>query len=194
MSWFKNLKDKISSKDQDSQNLTDVIRGIQWAVNSANHATENQYIDIIQRFFEKQDDGSYKAVEVDIAIDSNHRAKVPLLSLVNPNGLFLNKMKVDMSVCIDKTGLKNFVKDNGNLSDVTRCSFNVSFANKNKGNVHLSMEFESCPVPEGVSRVIENLTNNIQPYKPSGSTVDSVVDTKPSNPEEIDIHKKENHE
>lgn len=188
MSWYQNLKNKCKTKKPEPQNLTDVVRGIQWAVNSANHATENQYIDTIQRFFDIQEDGTYKAVEVDIAIDDRHHTKIPLLALVNPNGLFLKKMKVDMSVCIDKTGLKNFIKDKG-LSDVTRSSFNVSFTNKGKNDVQLSMEFESCPLPEGVSRVIENLTNNIQPHKPEPVVKEETrtpVEPEPSE-KELDI-------
>lgn len=172
MSWFANLGKKCN-KNEGNQNLTDVVRGIQWAANSANHATENQFIATLQRFFEKQEDGTYKAIEVEIAIDENHTTKVPLLSLVNPNGLFLKKMQVSMAVKIDQTALKNILKhDTQEESDVTRSSFNVSFSSKHKdvtkrGDViHLEMEFNACEdLPEGVARIVEHFTNKIQPCK-----------------------------
>jgi len=168
MSWFSNLKPKKESECQ--HNLTDIIRGIQWAVNSAINATENQYISTVQKFFDIQSDGSYKAKEVDIKIDETNYMKIPLVSLINPNGLMLKKMKVDMAVKIQNSTVKNLLKHDVNEeSDITRSSFGVSFSAKAKENngdvIKLSMEFESSDSPEGVSRILEQLTNTIQPYK-----------------------------
>ncbi len=159
----------FSSKKKEEHNLTDIVRGIQWAVSSAIQATESQYITTLKRFFEKQEDGTYKAIEAEIVIDDEHSMKVPLISLVNPNGLILKKMKVDMVVKVDGTTIKNVLDANdGKETDITRSSFKVSFNQKNKDNgktVGLTMEFDSSESPEGVSRVLEQLTNNIQPQK-----------------------------
>jgi hypothetical protein len=170
MSWFSNLGRK--KKKEPSQNLTDVVRGIQWAVNSAVHATENQYISTMQRFFEKQEDGTYKAIEVEIKIDEQHTTKVPLLSLVNPNGLLLDKMKVEMAVKIKQTNVKHIYKDDiKEESDVSRSCFDVTFCSKNNDvtkrgdTIKLSMEFVAGNLPEGIARVMEHINNQIQPNK-----------------------------
>ncbi len=189
MSWFANLGKKCK-QDEPAQNLTDVVRGIQWAVNSANHATENQFIATLQRFFEEQEDGTYKAIEVELTIDEKHSTKVPLLSLVNPNGLFLKKMQVNMAVKIDKTNLKNILKhDTEEESDITRSCFNVSFSSKHKditkrGDViHLDMEFDACDLPEGVARIVEHFTNKIQPCKKEEKIISPEPSTPPAEPE-----------
>lgn len=188
--WSFGLKKK--QRNQENTSLTDIVRGIQWAVNSAIQSTENQYIATLQKFFEKQEDGSFKAVEVDIGIDDNHFMRVPLISLVNPNGLILKKMGVEMVVKIDRTQVKNIYKeDTDEESDVTRSSFNVSFSSKNKAGsgdvIKLNMEFEATESPEGVSRILEQLTNNIQPHKKiateevTGDAPENITENPPEN-------------
>lgn len=167
----------------ENQDLTNVVRGIQHAIASTYSQVANQYIFLIDQFFEEQDDGTYIPLMVRIDIDDKHHMRVPLISMVAPQGLVMKRVQVDMSVKLEKAQ----VKDATSLADNSRAersSFKVSIAPKTGNSARrdsrvtdVSMVFEAGDPPEGIMRIIEQYANNIQPLPSPDS--DPTTDDEP---------------
>ncbi len=155
-----------------SQQLTDITRGMHHAASSTMSMVAQQYIYMLEQFFDKQDDGSLRAKMVRVDINDKHFMLVPLISLVAPKGLTLKEMNVEMSVRMEEADIKKATHDIDE-SDATRSSFKVNLAPKPKGDhevtrrpsdiIDISLSFASNEPPEGVMRIIDQYTNLIDP-------------------------------
>jgi hypothetical protein len=159
MSWFTHNNTK--KEEESNSSLSDVVRGIQHAVNTAVESTEKHYITTMQKFFDKKDgEEVYKPKMIEMEVAEGQTMKIPLISLMAQNGLMLEEMKVNMTIQVKSTE----VKTNNNIN---RTSFSVVAAPNEhkitKGNmVQVEMKFKAGDSPEGVERIAETLTNLIE--------------------------------
>lgn len=168
---FTFLKRKKASESGalNTNTLADIARGMQHAVNSAAELADQQYLRLFELYFEDNDKKQAVPRMKEFVLPNGKVISVPLISLVPPAGLNLERMKVQMAVRIDKTEVKQATKE-GALDHVTRTSFQVSFSprkgaaeERNQNVMDVEMEFTAGDEPEGVARVIEEYINGVIP-------------------------------
>lgn len=161
------------------QKLTDITRGLQAAAAETNALVADQFIRILSEYFDRHEDGTLEARMVRVQLDDNFYSLVPLVSLVSPSGLALERMRVQLSIRLEEAReervnllkrLKNAADVDGD-GDVTRSDFKVSLSPRDgkqgkrrpSDHVHIDLEFKSLETPESIMRVIETYTNMIAP-------------------------------
>lgn len=155
------------------ESLAALTRGIHHAASSTFSMLSQQYIQMLGQFFEqkKDPDGNLKlfARMAYVKISDTTETAVPLISLVAPKGLALERMKVCMSVRIEDMESKRVTFDE-DATDIDRLSFKVSVSPRTKIGqrrasdvTDIEMEFSAGDPPEGVMRMIEAYTNLIEP-------------------------------
>jgi len=166
--WLSKLF-RRKKKAMNTQKLTDITRGMHHAASTTTAMIAQQYIMMVDQFFDSLPDGSIRAKMAKIFIDDNNYMLVPLVSLVAPKGLNLEKMKVHMSVQISQAEIKDATSEYDN-SAADRTSFTVTLSPKSRGGerrrsdvVDIEMEFSATDPPEGIMRLIEQYTNRILP-------------------------------
>ncbi|OIQ85581.1 hypothetical protein GALL_325810 [mine drainage metagenome] len=153
-----------------SSQLSDITRGLYHVASSTTAMVAQQYIHILQQFFDQMDDGTLQAKMAKVAVDDVHFIMVPLISLVSPTGFNLDKMKVGLAVRVDGVDVKQATHP-ADDSDVTRSSFSVSISprpdqtDRHGDAMTIDLEFISHAPPEGVMRIIDSYTNLIRPLK-----------------------------
>lgn len=178
-------KDKMNS-----QMLTDITRGIHHAVNTTGTMISQQYIMMLQQFFDTLEDGSIVAKMVKVQVDEQHDMMVPLVALVAPQGIALDKMRFELSVQITESELKRATHEVDGLN-AERCAFKVNLSPKSSDSarrrseiVDVEMQFTRSDAPEGMHRIIEQYANMIQPYKPRPEDEENTVPHPPNQPPE----------
>lgn len=164
-----------------ASDLCDITRGLQEAAAATNNLIAQQYIKLFDQFFDYDVEAlgtPMKAKMVEVAMDDQHKMQVPLIALVSPRGLALERMQVDLSVRIQHT---ETTKASENLQ---RECFYVTVGGQNKRSgdardpdeVQIRMQFQACEPPEALNRLIEEYTNLISPKRapdPTPHTGDS---------------------
>jgi hypothetical protein len=154
------------------QALTDVTRGMHHAALATSNMLANQYLYLLGQFFDEDESGQMRAKMVDVQIDDTHSMKVPLISMVAPKGIVMDKMKVAMSVRMEEADVKDATHDLDN-SSATRASFKVQLSPRSDGGalgrqsdiIDIEMEFSAIDPPEGIMKVIDEYVNLITPYE-----------------------------
>jgi hypothetical protein len=163
-----------------ASDLCDITRGLQEAAAATNNLIAQQYIKLFDQFFDYDPDDlgtPMKAKMVEVALDAQHSMRIPLVSLVAPRGLALERMQVDLSVRIQATELAtaSHTLENGEIQSerffVTVGSDKRSEQGRDPNEIQISMQFQACEPPEAINRLIEEYTNLISPYRPSPATV-----------------------
>jgi hypothetical protein len=155
--------------------LADITRGLQDAAAAANNLIAQQYIKLFDQFFDYDAEAlgaPMKAKMVDVAMDDRHTLSIPLITLVSPRGLALERMQVDLSVKIQNTELADasHVLENSALKH-ERFMVTVGAQNKRQGDhrdpdeVQIRMQFQACEPPEALNRLIEEYTQLITPCR-----------------------------
>lgn len=158
-------------KQMNAQMLTDITRGIHHAVNTTGSMIAQQYIMMFQQFFDSDEDGTITAKMVKVQFDDKHDMLVPLIALVQPQGISLEKMRFELSIQISESELKRATHEVDNFN-AGRTSFKVLLSPKSGDSerrhtdiVDVVMEFSRSEPPEGIARLIEHYTNMIRPYE-----------------------------
>lgn len=170
--------------------LRDITRGLQEAAAATNSLIAQQYITLFDQFFDHDPDAlgaPMKAKMVEVAMDGQHMIRVPLITLVAPKGLALERMQVDLSVRVRSTEIKTALAE---AADAHACArFKVSIgAQARRGDgrdpdeVQIRMQFQACEPPEALNRLIEQYTNLIVPTprdnpQPPGADSNEYVET-----------------
>lgn len=159
-------KEPIATSD-----LCDITRGLQEAASATTGLIAQQYIRLFDQFFDydsQQLGAPMKAKMVEVAMDDRHTLKIPLITLVAPRGLALERMQVDLSVRIQNTRPAP-----GQCSDSAHQRFFVKVGQQNRrqgeardpDEVQIRMQFQACEPPEALNRLIEEYTNLISPFR-----------------------------
>ncbi|WP_342651522.1 DUF2589 domain-containing protein [Pseudomonas sp. REB1044] len=157
-----------------SSDLRDVTRGLQEAAAATNTLIAQQYLRLFDQFFDfdpEQPGLPMRAKMVEVAMDDAHLLRIPLIALVSPKGLALERMQVDLSVHVKDAQARQEALRQAN--DPTSCShFKVTVgaqARRGEGRdpdeVQIRMQFHACEPPEAINRLIEEYTNLIQPVR-----------------------------
>nr|WP_232239692.1 DUF2589 domain-containing protein [Pseudomonas alkylphenolica] len=153
-----------------ASDLCDITRGLQEAAAATNQLIAQQYIKLFDQFFDYDAQAlgtPMKAKMVEVAMDDQHTMQVPLIALVSPRGLALERMQVDLSVRIQNT------ETTPASEDLQRERFYVTVGGQNKRSgdardpdeVQIRMQFQACDPPEALNRLIEEYTNLISPRR-----------------------------
>lgn len=163
--WSKNSKRKSGDN---AMTLSDVVRGIQYCVNSCIEIVERHYLNTIQKFITEEDGIETKRVY----LDKTHYMDIPLICLTDHNALEIDKMKVKMKVNIRDMDLKQTIlepeggrKGEGDSYALSRTTMLVDVCNVSREddntNMEIEMTFKSSNPPESLSRMLETLNNNL---------------------------------
>jgi hypothetical protein len=174
--WFERRRKRKMAMQH--QKLTDITRGLQAAAAETNALVADQFIRILSEYFERHEDGTLEAKMVRVQLDDKHYSLVPLVSLVAPAGLALDRMRVQLSIRLEdaeeeRTGLLQRLNLDGKHEEeaVSRSQFKVSLSPRSKGkgkgrpsdHVNIDLQFKALETPESILRVIDTYTNMIAP-------------------------------
>ena len=157
--------------NQSSQTLSDLIRGLQHSVNAAMEMIETRNIELLGRYF--TEDGV--PLKKRIWVDEKTAVDVPLISIVNPSTVNIKEVEMDFHVNVLDVDLKKKVAQGGfNTGDkavefdnrLKRSKLEVSFDGKNDhSSMHVKIKFEATPIPEGLSRIVDEYDKTIATYE-----------------------------
>lgn len=169
--WPGNWRRAPTSSSDEEQHvnrhkLSHLTRGIQDAVQDAQAVAGQQLIHVLKSFFDP--DGEQwvpKVVRLEVA--PGQQMDVPLISLVTPRAYFLDEMTVDMAIRLLPDEVKRAVVEGNSRAERGSYSFDMLPSGKQGDSscVRLTMKFGSQEPPEGIMRLIEDLTNTITPFK-----------------------------
>ncbi len=158
----------------DIQTLSDITRGMQYAVNTTQEVLEHHYQKMLDRYF----DASGNPVTTTFNIAQGRVVEAPLITLISPASLALEEMTVEMSIRVNNSSVKEMNKEHventhSSSFQTTRSSFQVSLAppaeqGRSEDVIDIIMKFKKGDTPEGVSRIIDEFTSQILPK--SGET------------------------
>ncbi|MCO7513844.1 DUF2589 domain-containing protein [Pseudomonas guariconensis] len=154
-----------------SSDLSDITRGLQEAAAATNTLVAQQYIRLFDQFFDYDPNalGSpMKAKMVEVAMDGQHSLQIPLITLVSPRGLALERMQVDLSVRVNGLDAGAAVESGavgGTRFQVTVGAGGRRTDQRDPDEVQIRMQFQACEPPEAINRLIEEYTNLILPRR-----------------------------
>lgn len=137
--------------DEVENSLNSLVEALHSAVTEATFITEQQHIDRLRRFFDK--DGTPKMMKFENPLSPDKKVfEVPMICLAPMNSIQIEEMEVEVKVRMNK--IKNNCGSNGDRKSITIDS--TSWLPSSKEKVKLRIKFKSADVPEGFSRLIEN--------------------------------------
>lgn len=152
---------KEALNEQERQTLSDVIRGMQYCVNTAAEITEQHYLSQLSEYFDQ--DGN--PVMFTYRNNRDEIVEIPVFTLMNHNELLLNEINVKMAIPIKYSELKTQEIEETSIEDymISRSTFYLdSLATSphgKGGEIEIEMRFRSGERPEAVSRIIDELMN-----------------------------------
>lgn len=157
--------------NQSSQTLSDLIRGLQHSVNAAMEMIETRNIELLGRYFTEEGVPLKKR----IMVDDKTAVDVPLISIVNPSTVNIKEVEMDFYVNVLDVDLKKKAAQAGfNTGEkpvefdnrLKRSKLEVSFDGKNDhSSMHVKIKFEATPIPEGLSRIVDEYDKTIATYE-----------------------------
>lgn len=164
--------EKASSVD-----LSDIIKGMQKAVNEAQKLLEMHSLKSLRNFF--HEDGEPKTIELHLAGDDY--LEVPVLALASHSSLMIDRLSMEFEAKIEQVGIhdaEDLLKavtrsgeigadeDSGGNAQEQTAVFGIGFAGEPNGNViKVKMEFAAAKQPEGLSRILDEYNKLVVPYR-----------------------------
>lgn len=156
---------------KNTQALSDLIRGLQHSVNAAMEMIETRNIELLGRYF--TEDGV--PLRKRIWVDKKSAVDVPLISIVNPSTVnikevemdfYVNVLDVDLKQKEAQAGFKKGDEDINFDNRLRRSKLEVSFDGKNnQSRMHVKIKFEAAPIPEGLSRIVDEYNKTISTFE-----------------------------
>ena len=149
------------ANSDNAQTLSDIIRGMQYAVGQAQETLQRQQYDMLTRWF---DSATGKPHEVFVTLRDGKTVHVPIVTLMPPGMLAIDELEMDFSVRVASSEVKPAKDGSGD----DRASFNVFFSGSGgpddgASSVKIRMKFKAVDEPESAARVRELLCATIQP-------------------------------
>lgn len=153
-----------------SQTLSDLVRGLQHSVNTAMEMVETRNVELLGRYFSPKGEPIRRRLNIndETAVD------VPLISIVNPSTINVKEVEMDFSVQIVSSELRRKQPQEGFQAGETstdfannlkRSNLEISFdGKKDNSRMQVHIKFESKPIPEGLSRIIDEYDKTITPF------------------------------
>lgn len=169
MGFSKWISKKKKTKREDSGiTLSDVIRGLQFCVNSSSEIMEQHYLTTVDKYI---DANTQKPLAKRFHINDDYAMDVPLICLSDHHSLYIDELDVRLNVNLKDMDIKEatapYQGDNKEFS-VDRSSFLVELSNvtqdkKGNSNMDVKLKFKATEPPEALSRVLEKLDNAVMP-------------------------------
>lgn len=160
-----------SKKTNEAQTFADLIRGLQHSVNAAMEMIETRNIELLGRYF--NDDGT--PFKRRLSVDESTQVDIPLISIVNPTSVNIKEVEMDFSVEISTSALKCKNPQKGFLQGnqmtqynmgLERSSLEIGFGGKKDASrLNVKVKFEAQPIPEGLSRIIDEYDKTIMTFQ-----------------------------
>lgn len=160
--------EKKLQEEQQLQTLSDVIRGMQYCVNTAAEITEQHYLSQLSDYFDE--DGN--PVMFTYRNSTGQIVEIPVFTLMNHAELLLNEINIKMSLPMKYSEVKTEEVSSNAVEDfkVSRSVFyldNLATTPKGRqGEIEIEMRFKSGERPEAVSRIVDKLMNIGVQYTP----------------------------
>ncbi len=158
------FKKKRSTEKENMTTLSDIIRGLQFCVNSSAEIMQQHYLTVADKYTDSETE---RLLTKRIKINDGYYMDVPLICLSDHHSLYIDEMNVKMNVNINDMALKEAeaaLNGGGEDFSVARSSFSVELGSGEKddgSNVGINIKFKSTPPPEAFARIIEKLDNMI---------------------------------
>lgn len=159
------------------QTFSDIIRGMQHAVNSAQEILQDHQFRLLQSYF-NQEDGS--PLMTFILLPDGRQVSIPKISLIPQNMLAIDELDMAFSVTVGSSEVKTFKNDLEEVlpKEQSRSSFEVAFARRvqqentdkktnndfssdNRDTIDVKIKFKAIPLTEGAARVQDLLNIGI---------------------------------
>ena len=176
-------KDTKKKSENTDQTISDIVRGMQYAVNTAQEVLQDHQFRLMKKYFNTK---TGRPLMRHIVLPDGREVSIPLLTLIPSNILSIDELEMNFSVKIASAFVKTFEDkievDNGKeiIEKRNRTSLGVFFSSitrkKNSGNLEntndidtesdadvitIKMKFKSVEEPEAASRIREMLYNQI---------------------------------
>lgn len=152
------------SKKNSSATLSDIIRGIQFCINSSIEILEQHFSNQIDKYIDSED----KLISKSIRINDKYAVDIPLFCLSDHNALMLDEMEVKMKVNLKDFEIKEientYNEENFSISRSSFCVDSNNINNDDPNNIDICMKFKSANPPEAISIISEKLLNTINTY------------------------------
>ena len=154
--------------------LSDITRGLQHAAAAANVVVAHQYTQLLDQFFDRQPDGVLTPKLMLLETSHGGQLQVPLVALVTPRGMAMEKMRIELAVRSDQVHPidESHQFDSGSHR---RGRFSISMAprrtegegdQRERSLMDITIDFVALEPPEGLMRLIDEYTNSIVPLRP----------------------------
>lgn len=92
----------LSAAANANQTLSDIVRGMQHAVNESQRMLEAHFLDVLNRYFH----ADRTPVMMRFQVDENQVVDAPLIALVHPNGLHLDELTLQFAIRVQGENVK----------------------------------------------------------------------------------------
>lgn len=146
-----------------------ILRGLNRAANGASDMCIAHYQRLLEQYFDRVGD-RYEAKIVTLQMDEEHSINLPLISLTDAKGLYLDELEVDFSINI--VGCNKVLEDDGNDKtddEISRLLVEVS-PQKSEGEkrdnniIDVKVKFKANNAPESLMKVIDKFNTQVTPY------------------------------
>lgn len=154
MPLFSKNKDK---QEQETHSFDDIVKGFQYAVNSAQEMLATQQLEMFLNYF--NGDGTPKSQTV--VTPMGGQVQIPLVTLVPHHALAIDEVTINFTTRINRVSTQEFQGallqgKKGPAVEHVGLEMDVSSTKAKSGDlVRVTIKFKSVPQPEGVARVID---------------------------------------
>lgn len=151
-------------KKETSQTFADIIRGMQYAVNTAHEMLERYHVTILNKYFDAEGHPEKK----EVWLNSEKKLEIPLVTLINQSSLSIEEMEISFKAKIDGVIVKSVkASETGKDIDIDRTAFEMNFTpSARDGNtVDVHIKFKSTQPPEGVARIVDEYNKILEPME-----------------------------
>lgn len=168
----RNPGDGSGSSGGNTTTLGDLARGLQHAAASTSALVAQQYLDLLDQFFDRGPANSYQPKLVRIVLPDGKLAEVPLISLIAPKSVALNRMRVGLKATVEQ--IEKFKSEDAEL-DASHARFTVAIREKASAGrgrfrpsdvMDIDLELTATEPPEAISRLLEQFTHQVRLIEP----------------------------
>lgn len=150
---------------QQTRTFSDVIRGLQYSVNTAQQILERHHLYLFKKYFDEQG----KPLMRQFQLSENRMLNVPEITLIGQHALAINEMEIEFNARITALETKVDQAEGQDQSNnwIDRACFDVDFSTASKSDnlLHVKIKFKAVDQPEGVSRVVDEYDKMVAPIE-----------------------------
>ena len=160
-----------SKKNDEKQTFSDLVRGLQYAVNAAMEMAEARNLELLSRYF--TEDGTPLVRRLNI--DEHTAMDVPVISIVHPTAMNIKEVEMEFGVQINSVDVLEKLPQRGFLADGQAESLKITMERSNleirfsetagsTSTMKVKIKFEAGEAAEGMARVVEEFGKGVVPF------------------------------